>query len=163
MTETLDCCLVYRLAPGTTGGGERILRPHFYQPTKSVWTVEEVKTKHDQNQINSRRAGGGWDCLCIVRVRPPASPGFGLIVSSSKFAGECNEWNVLAGSAIFTANISKAIMRDILSLCLSLRLGITWEILIVSRQKVPPTGTDDPVTRSLSLSLCVWRRRDFLH
>ena len=53
------------------------------------------------------------------------------------------------GSAIFTANISKAIMRDILSLC----LGITGEILIVSRQKVPPTGTDDPVTSSLSLSV----------
>ena len=43
-------------------------------------------------------------------------------------------------------------MRDILSLC----LGITGEILIVSRQKVPPTGTDDPVTSSLSLSLSLY-------
>ena len=51
------------------------------------------------------------------------------------------------GSAIFTANISKAIMRDILSLS----HGITCWILIVSRQKDPPT--DDPVTSSLSLSI----------
>ena len=62
---------------------------------------------------------------------------------------------LLVLAAIFTANISKAIMRDILSLC----LGITGEILIVSRQKVPPTGTDDPVTSSLSLSLCMKERR----
>ena len=51
---------------------------------------------------------------------------------------------------VFTANISKAIMRDILSLS----HGITCWVLIVSRQKVPPT--DDPVTSSLPLS--VWRR-----
>ena len=51
--------------------------------------------------------------------------------------------------AIFTANISKPIMRDILSLSLS----ITCQILIVSRQTDPPTGTDDPMTSSLSLSL----------
>ena len=51
------------------------------------------------------------------------------------------------GCSMFTANISKAIMRDIL--CLS--HGITCLILIVSRQKDPPT--DDPVTSSLSVSL----------
>ena len=60
---------------------------------------------------------------------------------------------LLVLAAIFTANIVKAIMRDILSLS----LGITSEILMVSRQKdpsLPPTGTDGPVTSSLSLSLC---------
>ena len=40
---------------------------------------------------------------------------------------------LLVLAAIFTANIVKAIMRDILSLS----LGITTEILMVTRQKDP--------------------------
>ena len=66
---------------------------------------------------------------------------------------------LLVLAAIFTANIVKAIMRDILSLS----LGITSEILMVSRQKdpsLPPTGTDGPVTSSLSLSLSLYEGDD---